>query len=39
MNEPTKYGWKGGMFGLVAHHWFEILPSPEADGKTLFKHC
>ncbi|KAK4550525.1 hypothetical protein LTR36_000104 [Oleoguttula mirabilis] len=38
-NTPTRYGWHGGKFGFVAHHWYDFLPSPEGDGKTLFKQC
>ncbi|KAK5120174.1 hypothetical protein LTR85_006655 [Meristemomyces frigidus] len=38
INTPEKFGWRGGSMGFVAHHWFDILPSPEGEGKTLFKH-
>ncbi|KAK5684621.1 hypothetical protein LTR17_027188, partial [Elasticomyces elasticus] len=38
-NTPTKFGYKGSGMGFFATHYWEFLPSPEDEGKTLLMHC
>ncbi len=34
-----RFGYKGSGMGFYVVHYWEFLPSPEGDGKTLLAHC